>query len=106
MTADQRTIQLRRYEIAPGELDAFVDWWRTWMPTVRPEAGFTIEWAYVDREANEFVWAVSAAGDAETFLELERTYLDSDARAKAFEGVPQRVAKYHVRLVEELPATL
>ena len=47
------------------------------------------------------MWAVSAEGDEQAFLRLEETYLASDARAKAFDGVPQRVAEYNVRLVSE-----
>ncbi|GMM95058.1 hypothetical protein [Microbacterium sp. MTN4-26] len=96
-----RTVQLRRYTLVDGEYDAFVEWWQKWMPAVRPAAGFAIEFAYGIRETNEFVWAVSAEGDEQVFLRLEETYLASDARAKAFDGVPQRVAEYNVRLVSE-----
>jgi hypothetical protein len=87
-----RTIQLRRYTLVDGEYDAFVDWWETWMPRVRPAAGFRIEFAYGLPETNEFVWAVSAEGDEEAFLALEKEYLASGIRAEAFAGVPQRVA--------------
>ena len=34
--AGMRTIQLRRYTLVDGEYDAFVAWWREWMPKVRP----------------------------------------------------------------------
>jgi hypothetical protein len=87
-----RTIQLRRYTLVDGEYDAFVDWWEAWMPRVRPAAGFRIEFAYGLPATNEFVWAVSAEGDEEAFLALEKEYLASDIRAEAFAGVPQRVA--------------
>lgn len=96
-----RTVQLRRYTLVDGEYDAFVDWFTTWMPKVRRTAGFTIEFAYGIRETNEFVWAVSAEGDAAAFSAREQVYLASDARAEAFAGVPQRVAEYNVRLVSE-----
>ena len=94
-----KTTQLRRYVLVDGEYDAFVDWWEQWMPRVRPPAGFTIEFAYGIRESNEFVWAVSAEGDADAFAARERDYMASDARAEAFDGVPQRVASYDIRLV-------
>jgi hypothetical protein len=97
-----KTIQLRRYTLVDGEYDAFVAWWNEWMPRVRPEAGFTIEFAYGLRERNEFVWAVSAPGDREAFLAREAEYLESDARAAAFDGVPQRVARYDIELVDDL----
>jgi hypothetical protein len=88
-----RTIQLRRYTLVEGEYDAFVAWWEDWMPRVRPAAGFEIEFAYGLPATNEFVWAVSAEGDEDAFLALEKAYLASDARAEAFAGVPQRIAQ-------------
>lgn len=97
-----KTIQLRRYTLVDGEYDAFLAWWQEWMPRVRPAAGFAIEFAYGVRESNEFVWAVSAQGDADAFIELEKVYLASDARAEAFAGQPQRVAVYDVRLVSDI----
>ena len=95
-----KTIQLRRYTLVEGEYDAFLAWWREWMPRVRAEAGFTIDFAYGLPETDEFIWAVSAEGDREGFLALEETYMASDARAEAFAGVPQRVAEYNVRFVD------
>lgn len=97
-----KTIQLRRYTFVDGEYDAFVAWWQEWMPRVRPEAGFTIEFAYGIREANQFVWAVSAPGDAEAFVAREQAYLASEGRAAAFDGVPQRVAVYDIALVDDV----
>ncbi|MFE5672355.1 hypothetical protein ACFQ58_12215 [Agromyces sp. NPDC056523] len=96
-----KTTQLRRYTLVDGEYDAFVAWWQEWMPRVRPAAGFTIEFAYGIREANQFVWAVSAPGDADAFRALEQEYLASDARAAAFDGVPQRVAISDIALVDD-----
>ncbi|MBW9094495.1 hypothetical protein JNB62_12440 [Microbacterium jejuense] len=100
-----KTIQLRRYTLVDGEYDAFVDWWNEWMPRVRPAAGFTIEFGYGIRETNEFVWAVSAPGDEDAFLALEKAYMASDSRAEAFDGVPQRIAEYNIRFVSEFPTT-
>ncbi|WP_019179402.1 hypothetical protein [Microbacterium yannicii] len=96
-----KTIQLRRYTLVEGEYDAFVAWWKGCMPRVRPAAGFTIEFAYGLPETSEFVWAVSAEGDEEAFLALEKEYMASDARAEVFAGVPQRVAEYNIRFVED-----
>lgn len=99
-----KTIQFRRYTLVDGEYDAFVAWWNEWMPRVRAEAGFTIEFAYGVRETNRFVWAVGAPGDAEAFRAREQEYLASDARAAAFDGVPQRVAEYDISLVDDFVA--
>ncbi|WP_404431651.1 hypothetical protein LG299_15010 [Microbacterium lacus] len=101
-----RTIQLRRYTLVDGEYDAFVAWFDQWMPSVRPAAGFAIDFAYGLPETNEFVWAVSAEGDRDAFLALEEAYMVSDARAEAFDGVPQRVAVYNVAFVDEFPVTV
>ncbi|GAA2043508.1 hypothetical protein GCM10009819_32680 [Agromyces tropicus] len=99
-----KTIQLRRYTLVDGEYDAFVAWWNEWMPRVRPAAGFAIEFAYGIRESNQFVWAVSAPGDADAFGALEAEYLASAARAEAFDGVPQRIAVYDIALVDDIAA--
>ena len=97
-----RTIQLRRYTIVDGEYDAFLAWWEEWMPRVRPAAGFAIDFAYRLPETSEFIWAVSAEGDQGAFVALEEAYMASDARAEAFDGIPQRVAEYNVRFVDEI----
>ena len=97
-----KTIQLRRYILVDGIYDEFIAWWRETITAVRAGAGFAIEFGYGIRETNEFVWAVSADGDAEAFLALEKIYMASDARAEAFDGQPQRVAEYNVRLVDEI----
>jgi hypothetical protein len=96
----EKTVQLRRYELAPGVLDDFVAWFTSRLVPARTSSGFTVEFAYADREVEQFTWAVSAPGDAEAFLALEADYLVSDARAQAFAGEPTRVAVSHVRLVE------
>jgi hypothetical protein len=97
-----KTIQLRTYTIVDGEFEAFLEWWKEWMPRVRPAAGFAIEFAYAVRESNQFVWAVSAEGDEAAFVALESTYMASEARAEAFAGVPQRVEVSVVKFVEPL----
>ncbi|NQX25850.1 hypothetical protein HQQ81_00605 [Microbacteriaceae bacterium VKM Ac-2854] len=100
MTDATKTIQLRRYEIVEGELDAFIEWFGSTLVPAREAEGFAIEFAYADRDVNEFVWATSTSGDAPTFLAKEAAYMSSESRAKAFAGQPQRVAVYHVRLIE------
>jgi len=95
-----KTIQLRRYVLMDGTYDDFVDWFNEWMPRVRSAAGFAIEFAYGLPETNEFVWAVSAPGDADTFRELETAYLASPERAAAFADQPERVASKAIALVD------
>ncbi len=81
------TVQLRRYQISPGEMDAFVEWWPALLP-VRKQYGFDVLFAYVDESTNQFVWAVSHEDD---FDAAEKVYLDSPERAAVFADVPRRV---------------
>jgi hypothetical protein len=81
------TVQLRRYQITPGEMDAFVEWWPTLLPA-REKYGFNVLFAFVDEATNQFVWAVSHDGD---FDAVEKVYLDSPERAAVFAGIPRRV---------------
>src|SRR3978361_1784108 len=103
-TEGQKTVQLRRYDIIPGELDAFVEWWTTRLEPGRSAFGYTLLFAYVLRETNEFVWAVSAPGDAAAFEKLDAEWMQSDERKVVFDGVPQRVAKKTLALVDEVVA--
>ena len=96
--SQERTVQLRRYRVVDGELDAFVDWWRSRLLPARVAYGFTLESAYVVPDTDEFVWAVSAEGDAEAFGRLDAAWAASPERAAAFEGVPQRVASMDLRI--------
>ncbi|KQQ05666.1 MULTISPECIES: NIPSNAP family protein [unclassified Rathayibacter] len=101
-TDEARTIQLRRYELVDGVMDDFLAWYRARIIAAREAHGFRIEFAYADREVNEFVWAVSAPGDAAAFAELESVYLASPEREAAFAGEPTRVAVHHIRLIERI----
>ena len=89
------TVQLRRYTITPGDMDAFVEWWHKLVPA-REKYGFRVLFALVDESANEFTWAVSHDGD---FDEVEKTYNASPERAAVFAGVPDRVAEHFVSKV-------
>jgi hypothetical protein len=96
------TTQLRRYVLKPGEADAFVEWWRSTIPELRARFGMAVSFAYLDTDANEFIWAVSAPGDRDEFARIERTYLDSPDRTAAFENLPERVASARVGLAERI----
>lgn len=94
------TVQLRRYELVPGEVDDFVAWFPAIIPA-REKYGFRVLFAYLDREHDEFVWAVSHDGDFEAALE---TYNASPERAAVFAGQPQRVAKMYLAYVDPVTA--
>jgi hypothetical protein len=89
------TVQLRRYQVNPGQMDDFVAWWHGIVP-VRQKYGFSVLFAFVDESTNQFVWAVSHDGD---FEEVEKVYNASPERAAVFEGVPRRIAETFVSKV-------
>src|SRR5437660_194136 len=95
---EERTVQLRRYRIVEGELPAFHDWWRSRLLPARLAFGFELETAMIVPETDEFVWAVSVAGDGAAFTALDAAWTASPERAAAFEGVPQRVASMDLRI--------
>ena len=101
--ADEPDLARQLADLArPGALSAGLAWYRAKIVPARAAHGFTIEFAFADREVNEFVWAVSTPGDAEAFAEIEKAYLASPEREAAFAGEPTRVAVHHVRLVERI----
>lgn len=97
-----RTVQLRRYEMADGVMDEFLEWFDTKLLPVRRQYGFELLFAVADRERNEFVWAVGH--DADDFEAAMKTYNDSPERAAAFEGQPNRVKQMHLSIVDVVHA--
>lgn len=63
-------VQLRRYDIVAGEMDAFLEVWPRLLHNLERH-GFTVPFAFVDRDHNEFVWALRHDGD---FAAAEKTY--------------------------------
>ena len=94
---EERTVQLRRYRIVDGELPAFLDWWRGPLLAARQAFGFVLETALIVEATNEFVWAVSVAGDQAAFARLDAAWTASPERAVVFAGVPQRVASMELQ---------
>lgn len=90
--------QLRRYEIAAGQLDTMVEWFPNLIP-VREQYGFTVNFAYADRENDQFVWSVSHQGDFEA---AEAEYGSSPERAAVFEGFQNPVTAMYVAMVDEV----
>ncbi|WP_129586681.1 hypothetical protein [Microterricola viridarii] len=95
-------VQLRRYQLAPGSYAEFTQWWAERMRPLRLAAGFAIDFAYGLPESEEFVWAVSAAGDRTDFLALEAAYLASEARAEVMLTQPERALSMRVGFVDQV----
>lgn len=86
------TVQLRRYDIAPGEMELFAGWWHS-IVEPREKFGFRVLFAFADEDTNEFVWAVAHDGD---FAAAEAEYMASPERAAAFEHAPTKVLDRHL----------
>lgn len=93
-----KTTQLRRYELEPEKVSAFIAWFEQEMPALRRLFEFEIEF-YMATDNSEFIWAVSIAGDKSKFLANEQEYLQSTARAEAFETFPDGILEKHISFV-------
>ena len=89
------SVQLRRYEVRPGEMDAFLEAIRAAF-VVREQYGFGIAFALVDEERNEFVWATTHDGD---FAAAEAEYYASPERAALAVNPADHIAEMHVGMV-------
>jgi len=87
--------QLRRYEIKPGEMDEFLDAWRGVVP-IRESFGFRVEFAYVDPEHDQFVWAITHDDD---FAAAEAEYYTSPGRAGIAHNPADHIAAMHLSMV-------
>ena len=90
------SVQLRRYEIKPGEMEAFLDAVRGAFP-IREQYGFQIAFALIDEERNEFTWAVTHDGD---FAAAEVAYYESPERAALPVNPADHIAVMHVAMVK------
>jgi GH25 family lysozyme M1 (1,4-beta-N-acetylmuramidase) len=90
--------QLRRYEINPGEMDRFLVAWRG-VVAIRAQHGFRVEFALVDADANEFVWAITHDGD---FAAAEADYYASPERATVDPNPADNIAVMHLSMVTKV----
>ena len=81
-----KTTQLRDYRVKPGELDRFVEVWRTKVRPLREQKGFVVEGAWRIPSEDRFVWVVSYEGPL-TWDAANRSYSESPER-KAMEPDP------------------
>ena len=73
--------QLRDYRIRQGELDRFIEEWRTHIAPLRRSEGFAIPAAFTAPEEDRFIWLLEHPGDWEAFAEADAAYYASPARA-------------------------
>lgn len=82
--------QLREYRIRAGELDRFVNEWRTHLAPLRRACGFEIPGAWTVPDEDRFVWLLHHPGDWDAFGEADAAYFGSPER-KAFDPDPARL---------------
>ena len=93
--------QLRDYRIRAGELDLFVEEWRTGVAPLRRARGFQILGAWTIAEEDRFIWLLGHPGGWEAFAEADAAYYASPERA-ALDPDPARLIaeQRNVRLTE------
>ena len=101
-----KTTQLRRYDIQPGEMNRFLDWFTGPLMVARAAHGFHPESAYVDALENTVVWVVSREGTEEEFLAAEKVYEQSPERVLAFESYPGTIVAKHASIVRPISVLL
>lgn len=98
-------MQLRDYRIRAGELNRFVEEWRTQLAPLRRACGFEIPSAWMVPEEHQFLWILVYPGGWDDFAEADAAYFASPERA-ALDPDPARLIEEQqtVRLTEvELP---
>jgi NIPSNAP protein len=83
-----RTVQLRRYMVAAGQMERWLGEWRDRVRPLREGHGFEVVGAWVVEESSEFVWVIAYDGEG-TFAEADAAYYGSPERA-ALEPDPAR----------------
>jgi hypothetical protein len=91
--------QLRIYTVKPGMLDSFVRIFRESLAPLHEQYGIRILGAWVNREANEFIW-MRAFPDEASIEAMTRTYETSPERTAIGDRPRTHIEKLEVRLVE------
>jgi hypothetical protein len=97
--------QLRDYRIRAGELDRFIEEWRTGVAPLRRTRGFDIPGAWTIPGEDRFVWLLAHPGGWDAFAEADTAYYASPERA-ALDPDPARLIEeqHNARLTDvELP---
>ena len=91
--------QLRMYRAKTGELDAFIEEWRTNVVPLRRKFGFAVDGAWTIPEKGEFIWVISYDGpdgfearDAAYYASPERKALRPDP-ARHLEHIDTRLMR-------------
>lgn len=93
--------QLRIYDMEPGALDEFVEFFPR-VVELRRRVGFTVEGAWIDREANRFVWIAGYDG-GDGFASAERRYYALPERRDLEPNPLEFIAHFEASMLEAAP---
>jgi hypothetical protein len=91
--------QLRLYTVKPGMLDSFVSLFQESLAPIHEQYGIRILGAWVNREANEFIW-MRAFPDEASIESMTKAYESSPERKAIGDRPRSHLDKLEVRLVE------
>lgn len=96
------TSQLRMYKAKEGELDAFIEEWRTKIVPLRRKLGFVVEGAWTIRATDEFIWIVSYDGP-EGFEARDAAYYASPERKAVSPDPARHLVHVETKLMAPVP---
>lgn len=91
--------QLRRYQVKPGQMEAFINAWRHNAVPVRALYGFEVLASWASEDEAEFGWVVSYTGEG-AFEDAEKAYYASPERAAMSEDPASYLDKVETRMIE------
>jgi hypothetical protein len=96
-----RTVQLRRYQVAPGRMETWVGEWRERVRPLREAHGFQVLGAWVVDDSDEFVWVIAHDG-AGSFQEADAAYHASPERLALDPDPARHLVEVRTDLVREV----
>ncbi len=93
-----RRFQLRRYEIAPADVEAFLHVFRSQLVPLREAYGFRVDGAWLHETGDGFTWLVSHGG-SEGFEAAEAAYYAAPGRAAITPAPAALIRRADIRMV-------
>ena len=96
------TWQIREYTVKPGEMEAWLEEWRTQIVPLRRRHGFEVLGAWTVDGSEQFIWIITYRGP-KSWKEADADYYGSPER-KAMDPDPARhLAHTQARFMSEAP---
>ena len=93
--------QVRRYRIAAGKMEEFVEGWRSQVVPLRVRLGFVVHGAWALDATNEFVWVLSHAGPGD-FAAANDAYYASPERTGMDPNPAEHIEEIHETMARGL----